>query len=235
MSDELDSAVVAATELTARTLEADLAAYGFTKVGEVKHMQPAFRRALSAVGVDDVQKSEKKLSFATWEPRGVGGRLGGVDVIAGAAPNYRAFFELKWAATKHELGWTLLDIYKLAAGRLEYGVKAYAIVGAPMSYWIDENVDCSALYCDSSWESRQIFRRYGRAWADLLKGGSARPHRVPASITTRLIAACPLDTSPKWGLRALAVDADDAEWLEFDGDWPVGHQDGAPEDVAPDA
>jgi hypothetical protein len=187
------------------------------KVGEAKHMKPAFRKALSVVGVHDVQDTEKKLSFSSWEPADVAGRLGGVDVIVGTAPNYRAFFELKWAATMHELGWTLWDIYKLAAGRLEYGVNAYAIVGAPVSYWIDENVDCSALYCDSVWESRQLFRRYARAWTDLLNGGTARPHRVPASITTRLVARCPLNTSPQWELRALIVDADDVEWLEFHG------------------
>jgi hypothetical protein len=231
VNDELDLAVASAIELTARTLEADLAAYGFTKVGEAKHMQPAFRKALSAVGVREVQETEKRLTFPSWEPPGIAGRLGGVDVIVGATPNYRAFFELKWAASKHELGWTLWDIYKLAAGRLEYGVNAYAIVGAPLSYWIDENVDCSVLYRDSTWESQQLFRRYRRAWADLLTGGSARPDRVPASIATRLIAACPLQTSPQWELRALRVDADDVEWLEFHGDWPVGHHDEAPDDV----
>jgi hypothetical protein len=135
--DHFDLAVAAATERTARTLEAAVASFGLEKVGEIKHMQPAVQAALSAAGVVDVQPSEQTLPLASWEPRRVAGRLGGFDVIVGIKPAYRALFELKWAWSKRELGWTLWDIYKLAAAHVEYGVRTYAIVGAPVSYWND--------------------------------------------------------------------------------------------------
>lgn len=230
VSPMLDRTVANALRGTAVRLERDLDAYGFAKVGEAKHLQPAFREALTAAGVADVQRSEKRLSFKSWEPEGVKGRLGGIDVVVGRAPEYRAFFELKWAYSKGELGWTLWDIYKLAAARIEYGVEAYAIVGAPLTYWADDDVDCSALYCDGVWDSRQLFARYARAWKDLLRGGKARPIRVPASISTRVVAAEPIRSSPGWELRALAIEIPSSDWLEFVGDWP------APEDhVAADA
>ena len=184
-------------------------------------MTPAFRQALTAAGVPDVQASGRRVRFALWEPPGVTGRLGPVDVLVGVEPNYRAFYELKWAASKRELGLTLWDIYKLATGRIEYGVSAYPVVGAPVSYWHDDGVACSALYCDSTWDSRQLFCRYKRAWADLLTGSTARPHRLPAAISTRLIAAQPLDTEPPWELRALRVEIADTEFLDFVDGWPV--------------
>ena len=85
------------------------------------------------------------------------------------------FVRTEVASGKHELGWTLWDIYKLAAARVELGVATYAIVGAPVAYWIDESVDCSALYVDGTWDSAELFVRYERAWSDLL-GGGPRDH-----------------------------------------------------------
>jgi hypothetical protein len=217
----LETGIRIALRDTARRLERDLAEVGFSKVGEAKHLKPAFRASLTSAGIVGVQPSEKRLSIRSWEPQGVKGRLGGVDVIVGTAPAYRAFFELKWAFTKKELGWTLWDVYKLVAARLEYGVRAFAIVGAPLTYWHDDAVGCSALYCDAVWNSRELFTRYADDWKNLLGGGAARPVRIPAKIETRLVAAEPLKTSPGWELRALEVDIPGFGWLDFDGDWPA--------------
>lgn len=96
-------------------------------------------------------------------------------------------------------------------------------MGAPLTYWADDDVDCSALYADGVWTSREPFQRYARAWIDLLSGGSARPVRVPATIETRLVAVERLDTLPGWELRAPAVEATDTEWLSFVGDRPENH------------
>lgn len=218
--DELDPAVRVATKSTALRLESDIAAAGLEAVGEVKHMHPAFRESLSEAGLTDVQNHEKRLKFASWEPAGVKGRLGGVDVIVGCAPDYRAVFELKWAWTKRELGWTLWDIYKMAAARIEFDVTAYVVVGAPLSYWHDDGVACSSLYCDATWDSQQLFRRYEGAWKDLLAGGAARPGRIPARITTRLIASELLRITPPWQLRALRIEIPNGGWLAFEEGWP---------------
>lgn len=219
----LDSSISVAIRHTARLMEADAATVGLEKVGEVKHLTAAFRKGLATAGVPGVRAGGKTLSIASWEPQGVKGRLGPIDVVVGAGPRFTAFFELKWAHQKNELGWTLWDIYKLAAARIEYGAAGYAIVGAPLSYWDDETIDCSALYCDGDWDSGDVFRRYERAWKDLLTGGTARPLRIPSTIATRLVASEEIHVSPKWELRALAVDVPETKWLDFEGDWPVGH------------
>jgi hypothetical protein len=223
VTDALDIAVAAALDATARGLEARAATgpAGPAGLTEVRDLKPEFRDALSAAGVGEVQSAEKRIAFRTWEPHGVKGRLGGVDVVVGEALCRRAFFELKWARSKKELGWTLWDIYKLVAGRIEYGVAAYAVVRAPVTTWEDDAVDCAALYCDGTWNSRELFRRYERAWRELLAGGRARPRAVPAAITTRVVGTSALEIVPAWELRALRIDLPTDVWLDFDGDWPV--------------
>jgi hypothetical protein len=222
MTNTLDAIVADALAATARRLEHEIDAYGLAKMREVKHLQPAFLASLTATGVPEVHPSGKRFALRTWEPHGVKGRLGAFDVVVGPAPKYSALFELKWARIEDELGWTLWDIYKLAAARIEYNVETYAIVGASTEFWADEAVGCSSLYCDGVWSSADLFQRYERDWRNLLAGGTARPIRVPATIETRLIRAEPLDTSPTWELRALSVGIPGFEWLEFEGDWPTG-------------
>lgn len=223
VSSELDERIGAALQATARTLEQDIAERTLSKIREIPHLTAAVRAGLTSALIDDVQPAGRKLSIRSWEPAGIQGRLGGFDVVVGSFPHYRALFELKWAKSKDELGWTLWDVYKLLAGRLEYGARAYAIVGAPDAYWADEAVGCASLYCDAVWESHELFRRYCRDWKNLLAGGTARPLRIPAAIETRLVAAEAIDCAPGWELRALAVDVPGFDWLEFEGDWPVGH------------
>jgi len=36
----------------------------------------------------------------------------------------------------------------------------FAVVGAPVAYWRDPRVDCSALFVDGRWDSLDLFRRY---------------------------------------------------------------------------
>ena len=220
---DLDERVAHAARRTAQILQRDIEREGLSKVGEMSHLRPAFVASLTNAGVADVQLAGKQLPVHSWTPVGTAGKLGAFDVLVGTAPHYRAFFELKWAYTTKELGWTLWDIYKLIAARLEYGVRAYGIVGARTAHWEDDSVDCSALYCNGVWDSQELFRRYEGAWRDLLDGGTARPVRIPTTIETRVVATERLQTEPSWELRALAIDVPGFDWLEFDGEWPNGH------------
>jgi hypothetical protein len=219
--DPPDEQVKAAVEAAAISMQIDALQTPITSLGEIRHLTPAFRAALAWSGIDYVLPFSPKLTVVSWEPPGVRGRLGGFDVAVGIQGDYGSLFELKWASSKHEVGWTLWDIFKLAAARIEYGAATYAVVGAPTSYWNDADVACSSLYCDGIWTSRDLFARYATAWSDLLTGGTARPARVPATITTSLVATASFSWRPTWQLRALRVEAVDAEWLEFEGDWPV--------------
>ena len=144
-------------------------------------------------------------------------------MVRGSDGGVRFAFELKWARGKHELGWTLWDIYKLVATKEEHRADAtYAIVGAPDAYWADETIDACALFGTRSWDSSEVFRRYWRAWHDLLGGGSGRPLRMPSTLITTLIGVAPLPVQPPWSLRAVRLDSGSRETVPFVGGWPRG-------------
>jgi hypothetical protein len=73
---------------------------------------------------------------------------------------------------------TLWDIYKMAsASRMPSVSGAYAVAAAPEKTW-SRPLDCVELFLDESsdeWYSEFLFDEYRKAWAHLLKGGTARP------------------------------------------------------------
>ncbi|MFN8185439.1 MAG: hypothetical protein U0R69_00015 [Gaiellales bacterium] len=123
---------------------------------------------------------------------------------------------------------TLWDVYKLvAAAQLSGFEGGYAAVAATEKTWASSG-DCVALFGSPvgqacGWDSASLFEDWRRAWSDLLRGGSARPTRVPRRITVRALARCPLGADPSWELRAIRVDpVPGSGWLEFGRDgWPV--------------
>lgn len=216
----MDAVVARAASATAKAMAARAVEITLEKTRERPHFHDAFRQGLRRDLGSQVLAGEKRLRVSDWEG---GGRLGGFDVICEDRGAYTLLAELKWCHSKGELGWTLWDIFKLVAAKVQYRTPAcYAVVGAPRRYWQDSTIDCAALYFDGVWESAELFDRYRRAWIDLLRGGSARPTRVPSSIETRLVAETALGTAPEWLIRVISVDVAGESWLPFDGDWPRG-------------
>jgi len=187
------------------------------RIGERKHLQPAFQEALRERVGDRVSQYEKRLKLPGWR-----GRLGGIDIIvhdeAGVSPHYLC--ELKWCGDLKTLDWTLWDIYKMVAARQLPGVRGcYVVAGAPEGVWQSE-AHCTPLFTNGTWRSLDLFQHFEEDWEALLKGGPARLTFVPASISTRVVANIQLMMkSQRWCLRAIAVEP---ERLLFDGDWPVG-------------
>jgi ADP-ribosylglycohydrolase len=217
---DIDERIATALPNIAAGLAAEAAAVGLDHLTE----EPVFNRivttAMDAVFAGEAASAHATLPISNWKPS-----PGGVDVVVKKTDaGLRVVGELKWCWSKHELGWTLWDIYKLVAVKEQYRAdSAYAIVGAPASYWVDEQIDCCALFTSDTWDSREVFTRYWRAWWDLLRGGTARPLSVPSKLRTTLVGSAPVDVSPAWTLRALRVESSEsAGVLDFDGDWPRG-------------
>jgi hypothetical protein len=218
----LDEMVGRAVALAARELEVLPDVWA---VREKPEFHEAFRRGLRQDFGDQVLPYELRLPISDWEAAldGRRGALGPVDVLVVESPDcYRLLAELKWCRHKHEVWWTLWDIYKLVAAQEQYAPQgSFVVAAAPVSYWADAAIDCSALFVTQTWKSRRLFVEYERAWRDLLGGGRARPSRVPTVIATELVASERLTTVPEWEIRALKVAAASNDWLAFDGDWPT--------------
>jgi ADP-ribosylglycohydrolase len=218
--------VRSATSRAARALERKAEEIGFENVSEIPSFHDAFRHGLIPEYDERVLPSERHLKITDWEAalEGRVGALGGVDVVVtGIEKPYAVLAELKWCRKKYELGWTLWDIYKLAAAQAQYAPDAsYAVVGAPIAYCEDLELDCARLFATGSWNSLELFSSYWRAWHDLLHDGAARPSSVPVEISTVLVADERLDVSPEWSIRVLRVAAASQGLLPFEGDWPRG-------------
>jgi hypothetical protein len=212
-----DQLIKYACERAGAALEQLALELGPDGISEKYQLQPAFREALCERVDDRVLREEKTLKLPGWR-----GRLGGVDIIVqdetGLSLDYLC--ELKWCQSRVELGWTLWDIYKMAAATQFVGVRGcYVVAGAPEHFWKEET-HCAPLFTDGKWRSLDLFQRFQEDWEDLLKGGPARLIYAPASIETRVVADVPLMMKSKpWRLRAIVVKP---ELLLFDGDWPVG-------------
>jgi len=100
------------------------------------------------------------------------------------------------------------------------------VAAAPQRCW-DSERDCVALFPSqlqpaTRWSSGQLFERWRGAWEWLLKGGTARPLRVPRTVETVFIANHPVHAYPDYELRVVAVRSIPEDgWLSFDGDWPA--------------
>ncbi len=153
------------------------------------------------------------------------GKLGGIDLSVRHQPDgdLRYLAELKVDDVQH----TLWDLLKLASATQLRGVEAaYLLVAASMRCW-DSRKACVAFFPASPtpptrWATRELFSTYEHAWRDLLKGGSARPTRLPQTITTQFVAASAVRAYPGYELRAIAVNpiwADGA--FSLSNGWPV--------------
>jgi ADP-ribosylglycohydrolase len=218
---DIDERIATALPNIAAGLATKAAAVGLDKVTEEPILNGIVVAAMDAAFAGEATRAHATLPISSWKPS-----PGGVDVVVEKKDGgLRIVAELKWCWSKHELGWTLWDIYKLVAVKEQYGAdSAYAIVGAPATYWADERIDCCSLFASATWDSHEVFARYWRAWWDLLHGGTARPLSVPSELQTTLVASAPVDVSPPWTLRALRVESSTSVGvLDFEGDWPRGH------------
>jgi hypothetical protein len=71
--------------------------------------------------------------------------------------------------------------------------------------------------------SAALFEEWRAAWAWLLRGGSARPTRVPGRISVTLVAEAPIAEQPEWSIRAVRVaPVAGSGWVPFAADgWPL--------------
>lgn len=127
---------------------------------------------------------------------------------------------------------TLWDIYKMASARRLSSVAAsYVVAAASIRTWTSE-LDCVGLFsrerADADWYSEFLFEKYRRAWVHLLKGGAARPIRVPEQIRLTFVASSSLAAYPGYEVRALGVAMGPSDrWLDFEDGWPITSSHGA--------
>ena len=149
----------------------------------------------------------------------------GVDIVImdSRESSVRVGIELK----SYKLDETLWDIIKMASLRRMTGVEAAYVVVAATSKKFDGSGDCAALFQTrlgeaTSWESSSWFDRWPTAWADLLRGGSARPSRMSSTVSLELISRHKLTATAKWEIRALRVEnPEEQDWIKFDSSgWP---------------
>lgn len=215
---DADSAISSAVQSAAALLSIRADVNGLASFSEKPVFHDAVRAGLVESYGSCVLPGERVLPLPDWPE----GRLGGFDVVVTEDSRYVLLGELKWCRSKNELGWTLWDMYKLISGEATYGAAGYAIVAAPDAYWADHSVACMSLYADGVWESGELFRRYWRAWDELLHGGSARPSSVPERIETRVAAEASLASDHGWTIRALRVSSTNGARVPFASGWPVG-------------
>ena len=91
-----------------------------------------------------------------------------------------------------KVGETLWDVYKLTSANLLPGFETgYSIVAATRKKW-SSGGDCVGLFTGAVSQPRllrsiELFREWEAAWEWLLKGGNARPIRVPSPLSERPI------------------------------------------------
>lgn len=120
---------------------------------------------------------------------------------------------------------SLWDLFKLAAALTLPRVEAaYLLVARHRDRWDDG--DCAALFVPGTqpvrWDSAAMFERRRRAWADLLRGGAARPTSVPSEIETAFVGRAPAAGFERHEVRCVAVRlVPGAGVLSFADDWPA--------------
>src|SRR5207302_4613501 len=120
-----------------------------------------------------------------------------------------------------EVLWDLLKI-SLAIG-LDHVEAGYLVVGAPPQAWPKDAWRCAALIETGIWSTLELFERYRAQWTQLLKDTkSARPTRLPATVSTTLLVTVPIHLAPgyDWQLRLIRVDDPGEGWIELEEGWP---------------
>lgn len=153
-----------------------------------------------------------RLRVRDWDPQ-----PGHVDLVGDVPGIGRVLIEAKSGDIQDQL-W---DLFKLLAAA-EPG-DCTLLLAAAMRAQFEGRGQCAPLYRGDEWhewESRRMFSEWERAWRRLLKGGSARPHRVPERVRTRLLARAELPV-PGYELRCVQVESLGDGWLEFRDGWPA--------------
>lgn len=193
------------------------------QTGDKNFLERRFEDALVqefAVAFPDANVVARKklpgVMLPDWDPS-----PGSIDVAALRGQELTVAAELKL----DDVDQTLWDIYKMAsASRIGSVSGAYVVAAAPEKTWW-RPLDCVELFLLESsdeWYSEFLFDEYRKAWAHLLKGGTARPTRVPTQVRLGFLTAVRLRSYPRYELRALRVDdGSEDSWLEFKEGWPV--------------
>jgi hypothetical protein len=203
-------------------LQMEMHEIGLAHVSEADQRR-AIRRALQMqLGPFVRPEGAKGFTLADWS-----GRVLGPDVVIAHVDRsgYLGFAECKWCRedTIFEAFW---DLFKLATAlRRTHADHAYLVVGAQAEPWGRGGL-CAELIDTGSWQTRELFERYRRAWEWLLKATKARPVQLPDTVETELVAQVPihLANGPDWELRAVRISAPGEAWVPFEDEWPVVHR-----------
>jgi hypothetical protein len=126
-----------------------------------------------------------------------------------------------------DVKWVLWDLFKVVnTHEIPTVDAAFLIVAAREEEWRSSHAyvalfEPPPLAC-LRWDSAQLISAWPEAWTRLLKGGTARPLRVPDAIEVISIARAPVTAYPGYELRTVAVrPAPGAGQLVFGEDgWP---------------
>jgi hypothetical protein len=125
-----------------------------------------------------------------------------------------------------ELGWCLWDMVKVAS-LVERGIAdhGYLVVVASEEKFARRPGFGELLGDHPEIATRDLFTTYRADWLELLRGGSGRPVKLPATMRTTLLARQPLEHKAGWEIRAIKVSVPaDAGWVKFVSEaWPEGH------------
>ncbi len=151
-------------------------------------------------------------------------RIGGYDVVVTLQGQSERSLVVE---TKIEgVEETLWDLFKVIAAQSEEAIhRGYLAVAAKETTWNSPR-DCVDLFRASDdprvWASADLFREWSCAWKYLLRGGRARPLRIPSQVETRFLGRAPVRAYPGYEVRCIGARAvEDADWIDFEGDWPA--------------
>jgi hypothetical protein len=200
-------------------LQMEVHEIGLAHVSEADQRRTMRRALQMQLGPCVLPEGAKGFTLPDWS-----GRILGPDVVIAHMdrPGYFGFAECKWCRedTIFETFW---DLFKLATAlRRTQADRAYLVVGAQAEPWARGGL-CADLINTGSWQTRELFERYRRAWEWLLKDTKARPAQLPDTVDTELVAQVPihLANGPDWELRAVSLCTPGEAWVPFEDGWPV--------------
>jgi hypothetical protein len=162
----------------------------------------------------------KRLQLADWGE----GQLRGFDLEVTLGDQRRPSLLIE--AKVDDVDQTLWDLFKLTSALREgRALAGYLVVAAPADCWAGER-DCVDLFAESpthrTWDSRRMLTGWKRAWADLLKGGTARPTRLPEQLKTLFVGRSDIAALPGYQFRCVSVRPDpDAGTFHLVGGYPT--------------
>lgn len=204
--DDLDALVPAAVERCGNLV---VGAPGRTF--QEAYLETALVKAARALAPECRATARLAMPVPHWKPP-----PGPVDLVLDLAVR-RAVLELKvW-----DVGHTLWDLLKVACTLdLPDVSRAYLVVAARPRDW---RGDCGAIFDPGSavWPTRDLLARWPRSWERLLRGGRARPRRVPARLRVERVASCDVPAFPDHEIRCVEVRPARDPWLALEDGWPA--------------